>query len=237
MLKIIVPLAGSSDVYLSEGYLYPKPLIEIRNKLMIEHALENPSKLEVEHEFIFIIKNEDALKYHLDNTLKLLVPNCSIIKLKNTTKGALCSVLMAIDKINENDKLLIINGDQVINFDFNVFHKTWEDNCVDSGIVIFESIHPRWSYAKLSEDIVIQTAEKNPISKNAIAGYYYFKRAEDFIKASFDVVLNDDNYEGNYYISSVINQYILRGKINLVHRINASNYFSFYSPKLLNEFV
>lgn len=237
MLKIIVPLAGSSDAYLSEGYLYPKPLIEIRNKLMIEHALENPSKLEVEHEFIFIIKNEDALKYHLDNTLKLLVPNSIIIKLKNTTKGALCSVLMAIDKIDENDKLLIINGDQVINFDFNIFHKTWEDNSVDSGIVIFESIHPRWSYAKLSEDIVIQTAEKNPISKNAIAGYYYFNSAEDFINASFDVVLNDDNYEGNYYISSVINQYILRGKKNLVHRINASDYFSFYSPKLLNEFV
>ena len=50
----------------------------------------------------------------LDNTLRLLSPGCEIVKLKKVTKGGLCSTLMAVDKINKEDSLLILNGDQIM---------------------------------------------------------------------------------------------------------------------------
>ena len=142
MLKIIIPLGGSSELFSSSGYFYPKPLIEIAGKTMVELVLEKPSRVDFNSKFIFIVKEEDKVKFHLDNTLKLLDPNCEVVVLKNSTKGALCSVLMAIDKFEEEDSLLIINGDQIIDYDYSKFLEFWKNNSVDCGLVTFNSIHP-----------------------------------------------------------------------------------------------
>ena len=58
-------------------------------------------KVDDKIKFIFILKEQDCRKYKFDSSLKLLKPDCSIIKLNNTTKGAICSILMAIDEIDK----------------------------------------------------------------------------------------------------------------------------------------
>jgi NDP-sugar pyrophosphorylase family protein len=236
MLKIIIPLAGNSDLFTNAGFHYPKPLIESKGKTLIEWVIENPAKHRVVNNFLFIIREEDVVKYHLDNTLKLLLPNCEIVILKKLTRGSLCSVLMSIDCIGDNDELLILNGDQVINFDFNEFYDYWKSINADSGLVLFESVHPRWSYARLENNFVVETAEKNPISNKSIAGYYYFKNAKMFFENAFEVILNDVKYEDNYFISPVINQYVLKNLKVGAFQIDKSLYHSFYSPQMLIEF-
>jgi len=236
MLKIIIPLAGSSELYLNAGFHYPKPLVESKGKTMIEWVIENPSKHKAPHQFIFIIKKDDALKYHLDNTLKLLSPNCDVVILKKNTQGSLCSVLMSIDLIDFNDELLVLNGDQVIDIDFNSIYEYWIEKKVDAGIVTFESVHPRWSYARIENNLVVETAEKNPISNKSIAGYYYFKNTKHFLDAAFEVIINDVKFEDNYFISPVINQYILKNMKVVSFHIEKKLYHSFYSPQMLLEF-
>ena len=237
MLKIIIPLGGSSELFSSSGYFYPKPLIEIAGKTMVELVLEKPSRVDFNSKFIFIVKEEDKVKFHLDNTLKLLDPNCEVVVLKNSTKGALCSVLMAIDKFEEEDSLLIINGDQIIDYDYSKFLEFWKNNSVDCGLVTFNSIHPRWSYARVDENnMVLQTAEKNPISSNAIAGYYYFSKTDLFLAAAFQSIKDSTgNYE-SYYISPVINQLILMNKKVCSYQIDSNLYHSFYSPHMIKEY-
>ena len=236
MLNIIIPLAGSSEIYFNSGFQYPKPIIEILGTTMIEFVIQNPSKIKNDYQFVFIIKEDDALKYHLDNTLKLLCPNAKILKLKNETKGALCSILMTIDIIDENDEILILNGDQVIDIDFDLLNNEWKKNNANVGIVTFNSVHPRWSYALIKDNIVIQTAEKNPISTNAIAGYYYFNNAKYFFENAYSTIKNDEQILGNFYISPVINQYILKNYIVKNYTIPSESYHSFYSPQMLNDF-
>ena len=75
------------------------------------------------------------------------------------------------------DQLVSINIDRAINYFVNA-------NC-DGGLVTFNSRNPRWSYAMITNNKVQQTAEKNPISNNAIAGIYYFKDGLTFMQASF----------------------------------------------------
>lgn len=237
MLNIVIPLAGSSELYLNSGFQYPKPIIEVLGKTMIEVVLQIPNQTKFDHQFIFIIKEEDSFKYHLENTLKLICPNAKIIILKNETKGALCSIIMAIDLIKERDEILILNGDQIIDLDFDFLINKWRTEKVSVGIVTFNSVHPRWSYALIDEnDFVIQTAEKNPISNNAIAGYYYFSNAKEFFESSYITIKNDEQINGNFYVSSVINQYILNNKIVKNYKISSDKYQSFYSPQMLMEF-
>jgi len=236
MLKIILPLAGSSELFQKAGFPYPKPLIEINGKPMIELVIESTKSLSIPNQIIFIIKEADSNMYHLDNTLKLLDPNCEIVKLKNDTKGGLCSVLMAIDLINEDDSVLILNSDQIIDEKLSLFHDFWKQKKSDVGIVTFKSVHPRWSYALTEGDAIIQTAEKNPISNQAIAGYYYFNSAKLFFDCAFQTIINDVQKDGMFYISPVINEFILRNKKVHYYPIANEQYHSFYSPKLVTEF-
>jgi NDP-sugar pyrophosphorylase family protein len=237
MLKIIIPLAGTSELFEKAGFFYPKPLIEINGTPMIQLVIERINAIKIPHQLIFILREEDVLKFHLDNTLKLLSPNCDIIKLKNDTKGALCSILMAVDKIDPNDSLLILNGDQIIDSDFGQIINYFNENQTQVGIVTFKSIHPRWSFAKIENNQVLQTAEKNPISENAIAGYYYFKNADDFFNCAFECILKDVQLDGKFYISPVINEYILKNKKVLNYSIETNKYHSFYSPQMINKYV
>lgn len=236
MLKIILPLAGSSELFQKAGFLYPKPLIDVKGKPMIEWVIESTRSIVVPSQIIFIIKEEDSNTYHLDNTLKLLDSNCEIVKLKKDTKGGLCSVLMAIDLIDEDDSILILNSDQIIDEKLSLFHDFWEQKNSDVGIVTFKSVHPRWSYALTEEDAIIQTAEKNPISNQAIAGYYYFNSAKHFFECAFQTIINDVQKYGMFYISPVINEFILRNKKVHYYQITNEQYHSFYSPKLVTEF-
>lgn len=236
MLKIIIPLGGSSDLFSSAGYYYPKPLIEVNGLPMIEVVLQNPLKITEDKKFIFIVKEEDCSKFHLDNTLKILVKDSTIIKIKNETKGGLCSVLLAIDEIQEDDELLILNGDQVVDHNFSQILDYWKSKYAEAGLVTFKSVHPRWAYARVKDDIVLQTAEKNPISNNAIAGIYYFKNAKLFFDSSFSVIKNDVQLDGKYFISPVINEYVLKNKSVIPFNIETLEYHLFYSPQVLQEF-
>lgn len=236
MLKIIIPLAGSSELFEQAGYPYPKPLIEIKGKPMIQWVIESVKEIPTPHQFIFIIKESDAHRFHLDNTLRLIDPSAEIIKIKNETKGGLCSVLMAADKISDDDALLIVNSDQIIDVNLLQFDTLWKEKKSDVGVITFPSIHPRWSYILTDQDNIIQTAEKNPISHHAIAGYYYFSSAKDFFTFSFQTILNDAHVNGLFYISSVINEYILHNKRVHYHEIEAEKYHSLYAPKLVQEF-
>ncbi|ABQ03385.1 glycosyltransferase family 2 protein [Flavobacterium johnsoniae] len=236
MLKIIIPLAGSSEIFHKAGFPYPKPLVEIKGKPMIEWVIEKTSSITIPNQIVFVIKDEDATKYHLDNTLKLLSPNCEIVKIKNETKGGLCSVLMTIDKIDNDDSILILNSDQIIQKDLSEFNSYWLDKKADVGVVTFKSVHPRWSYILTDGENVIQTAEKNPISNRAIAGYYYFNSAKLFFECAFQTIINDVQSDGMFFISPVINEFILRNKKVNFYEIENKDYHSFYSPKLITEF-
>lgn len=236
MLKIVIPLAGSSELFSNAGYIYPKPLIDVNGIPMIQLLIETIGELPPSFQFVFIIKADDALKYHLDNTLKLLAPNCNIIKLKKDTQGGLCSVLMAIDHISPDDSLIILNGDQIIDNDFNTILNYWQENKTDAGVVTFKSVHPRWSYVRIEDGQIMESAEKRPISHHAIAGYYYFANAGLFFECAYQSIKNGVKFEVNYYISPVINEYILQNKKVLNYQIENNQYHSFYSPQMLNEF-
>jgi dTDP-glucose pyrophosphorylase len=238
MINILVPLGGKSVFFDNEEYPFPKPLIEINGKLMIELVIDNFSSITEKHKFIFVVQQDDCRKYYLDNTLKLLTNyECEIVVLCNITKGAACSALMAIDHIDNSDKLIIANGDQLIDIDMNDMLSSMMEKKSDAGVVCFESVHPKWSYVRLDENnCLIETTEKRPISKHAIAGLYYFRYGSDFVKAATKSIEKDANVEGLYYIAPTLNEMVLENKKLDIYRINNSQYHSFYSPTKIKEF-
>ncbi|EGN1148293.1 glycosyl transferase family 2, partial [Campylobacter jejuni] len=207
----------------------------ICGKTMLEHFVKNYENVKNKR-FIFILKEEDVKRYHLDDAINVLTNNQSkIIILKNETQGMVCSVLMAIDEINLNDSLLIVNMDQIFEYDLNEVISELSLN--DAGVLSFESVHPRWAYVKCDENnFVLEAFEKKPVSKNAIAGFYYFNKADFFVKSAFDMIKKDVNYEGKYFIASTLNELILQDKKIINISIDKDRYFTFYSHAKINEY-
>lgn len=238
-MNILIPIAGSSAFFENPEYQFPKPLVEIDSVPMIELAVKNLNTIRKKDlKFIFVVRKQDCNNFHLDYTLKLLTQGkCEIISIDKETKGAACTCLLAVEFINNEEELIICNGDQIINHDLNKALGHFEKANADSGLICFDSVHPKWSYARLDETgKVIETAEKRPISQNSIAGFYYFQKGKDFVRAAFQSILNDANINGLYYIAPCINELVLEGKNIEMYKIKNSEYHSFYSPQKIKEY-
>lgn len=236
MINILIPLAGKNQFFPEAEYPFPKPLIEFNGKTMIEHIIDNFSTIQKEKQFIFIVNSEDCKKYHLDNVLNILTHHtCKIIKLDNETKGAACSAMMAVEYIDNDTPLIISNADQLFDICLDEVINTFESS--DAGVITFESIHPRWSYVRLdSENKVTETAEKRPISRSAIAGFYFFKNGKDFITSASKIIKKDASINGLYYISPVLNEMVLENKIINIFQIENDKYHTFYTPQKIKEY-
>lgn len=236
MINILIPLAGKNQFFPEAEYPFPKPLIEFNGKTMIEHIIDNFSTIQKNKQFIFIVNSEDCKKYHLDNVLNILTKHtCKIIKLDNETKGAACSAMMAVEYIDNNTPLIITNADQLFDISLDEVILNFEKS--DAGVITFESIHPRWSYVRLdSENKVTETAEKRPISKSAIAGFYYFKNGKDFISSSSKMIKKDASVNGLYFVAPVLNEMVLENKAIDIFQIANDKYHTFYTPQKIKEY-
>ena len=187
---------------------------------------------------IFIFNSADCAQFHIDSSVKLLCDvDCRVIKLRNETKGALCTSLIAYDFIDNDDGLLIVNPDQVIDADLCDIVRFFKKSNFDAAVIGFNSVHPRWSYYHEDDDGMIdEVAEKRPLSHNAIAGFYYFAEGRQFIEYAERVILKGVTHNDQFYISSVLNEYILsEGRVGS-YKINANQYHSFYSPEKADDY-
>ena len=232
MIKIVVPSCGNTEFF-KESY-YPKTLCEVSGEPMLQLVVDNYKSLE-EKRFVFLFLQEECNRFHTDNIARLLTDeNCDIVRLKSITGGALCTCLMAVEYINTEDAIIITNNDQIINTDLDKVIAFFEKKKSDCGVICFKSVHPRWTYIRAEEKRVLEAAEKRPISKNAIAGFYYFRHGRDFIKAACRAIEKGADYEGRYYLSASINEMILMNKNVDIYPIEAVNYKSFYSPEKIS---
>jgi len=237
-MNLVIPIASNSKFFCIEDYVYPKPLIEIMGLPMIEHVIKNITQEKDFDKIIFIVNQEECDKFHLDNTLNLLSPiKPEIIKLRTDTQGALCSVLLSIEHINNDQPLIISNADQIFDQGIMDYFERFTTSDLDAACLTFSSVHPRWSYVKENEmGLVIETAEKRPISRHAIAGLYLYKKGSDFIQCGMTSIKRGASIDGKYFIAPVFNEYVLSGKKVGHYSVPNEQYHTFYSPQKIEEY-
>lgn len=216
-LNVLVPMAGAGSRFKEYGYDVPKPLIEINGKLMIQHVVDS---LNLDANFIYVVQKSHNLEYNLSTILNLITPNCKIVEVDGLTEGAVCSTLLAKELIDNKNPLMIVNSDQYVEWDSsNFYYKMSEDN-VDGGIVIFDASEAKWSYVKISNGYVIETAEKNPISNDATVGIYYWKKGSDYVKSAENMINKNIRVNNEFYICPVYNEAIKDGKLFAPYKVN-----------------
>lgn len=208
-MNILIPMAGAGSRFASQGYTFPKPLIEIYGKPMIQFVVEN---INIKANYIFIVQKEHYQKYNLNYLLPLIAPKCNIVQVDGLTEGAACTTLLA-KKFVDNDKpLLIANSDQYVEWNSSDFLYKMQNQKVDAGILTFESTHPKWSYVKVENGLVTEVAEKKPISNIATVGIYYWKQGRDYVKYAEQMISKNIRVNNEFYVCPVFNEAVQDNK-------------------------
>ncbi len=235
-MNILILAAGLSSVDTLDNS-YPFCLTELDGIPLIERLIQGCRSIGNDICFIVALREADIQRYHLDNVVSLLAPDAKILRIRDSTKGAACTALLAAEYIDSNDELLILNGNELLDVNFFTVLEGFRQGKLDAGVVTFPSVHPRYSYVRLSDDhFVVEAAEKKPISRMATVGFYWFSRGQDFVRASQNMIRKDASVGGLYYICPSLNEIVLeQGKIG-TYPINLSQFHPLKTERQLNQF-
>lgn len=209
-INVLIPMAGAGSRFAVAGYTFPKPLIEVKNKPMIQVVVEN---LNIKANFTYLVQKDHYEKYNLKYLLNLITPNCNIVQVDGVTEGAACTTLLAKEFINNDKPLLIANSDQFVEWDSNKFYYSMTADNIDGGILTFKATHPKWSFVKLDENnFITEVAEKKPISDVATVGIYYWTKGSDYVKYAEQMISKNVRVNNEFYVAPVYNEAILDNK-------------------------
>jgi len=215
-MNVLIPMAGAGSRFEKAGYTFPKPLIDVNGKPMIQRVVEN---INIDATHIFIVQKSHYEKYSLQHTLNLISPGCKIVQVDGVTEGAACTTLLAKEYINNDDPLVLANSDQYVDWDSSQYMYSCMTDDIDGSILTFNSTHPKWSYAKTNnQDFVTEVAEKKPISENATVGIYFWKKGKDYVECAESMIEKNIRVNNEFYVCPVYNEAILKhAKIKTFH--------------------
>lgn len=230
-MNTLVLLAGDSAAFREAGYLYPKSLIEVDGLPIVQRLIRIFSAVNNARR-IYLIRSDEDAQYYLSNIISFLDAKAVFVKVSGETAGAACTALLAAEHIDNDEPLLVVNGDIMIEQSIDSIVTGFEKERLDGGIVVFEGIHPRWSYVRCNDQgLVVEAAEKRPISTLATAGVYYFSEGREFVRAAKAMILKDASVGGRFYVCPAYNEMILEHRRIGVHKITRQEYFSLSSPQ------
>jgi NDP-sugar pyrophosphorylase family protein len=210
-INVVVPAAGEGSRFVKEAWTAPKPFIDVLGKPMVEHVLDN---------LLFNGTQPIALmrRSHLNDLPaardSLRKRNVIVETVESLTEGTACTILLARSHIDNLDPLLVANSDQLVDFSCEDFIADALRRNLDGSILVFRDSarDPKWSFARLDESgLVVEVAEKRPISELATVGIYFFARGRDFVQGALDMIVRNDRVNNEFYTCPVYNYLIRNG--------------------------
>jgi HAD superfamily hydrolase (TIGR01509 family) len=220
---VVIPMAGEGSRFKQAGFDIPKPFIPVGGKPMIQWVIENmiPRNIPQEHyrlKFHLIVRTSHVKGNQLDKLFWDVPTNVSYTyhTTDGLTEGAACSVLLAEKEINNNEPLLIINSDQYLEWNPDVFYKCLLNSGYDGTILTFyqpDASDLKWSYAKVNpEGLVTEVQEKKWISPYATVGLYGWKRGKDYVTYAKQMIQKNIRVKNEFYVCPVYNEAIEDGQ-------------------------
>jgi dTDP-glucose pyrophosphorylase len=195
-MNVVIPLAGKDKRFDEKGVF--KAFTNVQGKPLVKFCTDSIPYIfqEREIQIYFLVLKEHEEKYEVSKRLKELYSNCKIIIVSEMTEGAACTVLLAKEFIDNEDELVIYLADLHFSADLKKYLEGEEYKEIEGFLVTFKGDHQKYSYALCEGYCVKKVAEKQVISDNASAGFYYFRKGKYFVKAAEEMIKDDSKRAG-----------------------------------------
>jgi NDP-sugar pyrophosphorylase family protein len=238
-INIVIPMVGVGKRFLDSGFRLPKPLIQVREKAIVQHAIES---LDVDGNYIFIVRTSEFSE-ELKFLLKSIKPDCHIIEIDYLTDGSVSSILLAEKFINNDEELITTNCDQRTDWSGTSFLDFCRNSNADGVVVTYPYdgiiLNEKSPYSFIQVDEsgnALRLEEKFAISNNALCGIHYWAKGKDFISSAQEMIKNNDRTNNEFYVAKTYN-YLIKSKKTIKHYpIKKSDFFSLGTPEDVKKF-
>ena len=181
-----MPMAGRGSRFFENGFVMPKPLIEINGRPFFYWATQSIAKFVDCADITFVVLEEHIRDHAIDREIKTYYPDAKIVALPEVTEGAAITALRGAESLPDDEPLLFNDCDHMfVCHHFYDFCAAGDFSAPDAALLTFTSDVPKYSFAKLDEaGRVLYTVEKQAVSTHAICGAYYFGSVRTFRTAA-----------------------------------------------------
>lgn len=197
-MKAIIPAAGYATRLYPLTKNFPKGLLEVKGKPIVEHVVEKIKELGVDE--IFLVTNSKYFprfsKWAANHDVKVIDDNT---RSNEERLGQVGDILHVIEKEQINDDVLIVSGDNLFDFSLKEAHELFVNkNAVVNGLFDCKDFNAAKELGTVVVDAssrFVEFFEKHPEPKTTLvsAGIYFFPRKKvNLIKAYVDEGNNAD---------------------------------------------
>jgi hypothetical protein len=170
--------------------------------------------------------------------VKFIDPSITVIGVNSGLRGAACSALLGLQNLDKNREVIIINGNERLTEDYQDLMVRIYGLGKAANVVSFDSVHPRYSYAKTDiNQNVIEISEKDPISRNALVGFFWFSKVALIEEAIKRMIMKNASVDEIYFLAPAINELILEGVEVSIIKVENSHYHPIKSEWQLGEYA
>ncbi|EEY35515.1 hypothetical protein [Pseudoleptotrichia goodfellowii] len=249
-MNILIPMAGAGKRFSDKGYKLSKPVIPTIDRRtgneypMVVCATMDLPGIKSGGSNVIYVDREFHKKDGVESKIKQFYPKANFITVKELTEGQACTCLLAKEKINNSDELLIAGCDNGMVIDKKKFEKLK----METDVLVFtyrnnEAVleNPNaYGWVKVDENDNItglsikKAISDNPMNDHAIVATFWFKEGQIFVKAAEKMIKENERVNNEFYVDSVISHVIDLGYTAKVFEIE--RYIGWGTPKDYEEY-
>ena len=185
-MKCLILAAGYATRLYPLTENFPKPLLPVKGKPILDWLIDDIDKLGAVDEYVVISNHKFAR--HFDEWAKNKTQKIAVVddgtESNETRLGAVCDVQFAIDKLCLCDDMLVIAGDNLLDFSLTKFIEYAQDKKTSCIMRYYEADEKRLTKCGVVEidaaDKIINMEEKPPIPRSnwCCPPFYYYTRED-----------------------------------------------------------
>ncbi len=205
-LHLIMPMGGQGSRFFKDGFIMPKPLIEINGKPFLYWATKSITKFIDNYDLTFVVLKNHIEEFGIDRVIKKYFSEAEIVAVDSSevSGGPVMTCLAGIKNIKDDNAIIFNDCDHM--FCSSSFNNAMNNGEIhsDGALLTFKSNEPQFSYVCFDDKgKIYKTVEKQVVSNQAICGAYYVRNAEIF-KMSAEQYLKECEYS-EFFVSGVYN--------------------------------
>ena len=185
-MKCLILAAGYATRLYPLTENFPKPLLKVQEKTILDWLVDDIDEAGLVDEYVVISNHRFA--HHFDAWAKTKAQNITVVddgtETNETRLGAVKDIQFAIEKLNLDDDMLVIAGDNLLDFSltkFAAYAKAKNASCIMRYYEPKEEKLRKCGVVTIDEnDKILRMAEKpqNPESHWCCPPFYYYTKAD-----------------------------------------------------------
>lgn len=251
-MNIVIPMAGAGQRFAEEGYKISKPAIPTTDRRsgkdipMVVCATMDIPGVESNGRNVTYIDRTFHKQSGVEEAIREYYPEAEFITIEQLTEGQACTCLLAKDKIDNEESLLIAGCDNGMVID-KVKFQNLSNEC---DVIVFTYRYNQavmekpdaygWMITEDETDKILGVSIKKaisdtPMEDHAVVATFWFRRGKDFVSAAEKMIEENDRVNSEFYVDTVIKHCL---ELDMDARVfEIERYIGWGTPKDYEEYM